>query len=258
MDDKNQENLKLYFVSNDYLDHLRQVEPKIPLNKPNKKPRPFVGVVLSINNNAYFAPLSSQKHGKRTDFKIMKSNEQVATVRCSFMFPIHKDAVQEIDFTEEMRKDRRYTAILINEIQYINADENKEKLLKTAAQTYENNTKKRFGFERFCCDFKKLEAHAIAYRIEKTTPPKTPSLEDLLQKTAKAQIQQDFPHMPEDSLHKIELLKNHLLQQYSESPQTQYEILKQIHDKIPDIASGKIALPDPPQATKDKNDDKGR
>ena len=41
--------LKLYRVTDHYLDFLRKVEPKIPENKDNGKARPFVGIILSIN-----------------------------------------------------------------------------------------------------------------------------------------------------------------------------------------------------------------
>lgn len=47
--------LKLYRVTDHYLDFLREVEPKIPANKDNGKDRPFVGIVLSINGVKYIA-----------------------------------------------------------------------------------------------------------------------------------------------------------------------------------------------------------
>ncbi len=40
--------LKLYRVTDHYLDFLRDVEPKIPMNKDNGKKRPFVGIVLPL------------------------------------------------------------------------------------------------------------------------------------------------------------------------------------------------------------------
>lgn len=243
MINQNQDHLKLYFVSNDYLDYLREIDHKIPLNKQGGKPRPFVGIILSINGNNYFAPLSSQKHNKRTDFKIVKSNEHIATIRCSFMFPIHKNAIKEIDFTEEMNKDRKYTAILIHEINYINNDEHKEKLLNMASKTYEYCTNKKFGYENFCCNFTSLEEHAKAYGT-KDIKVVQPSYEELLEKITVEQIKKDFPEIPQSNLQKIESLKNYLLEKYPNNYQAQYEILEKIHSQLPEIASGKIALPD--------------
>lgn len=52
--------LKLYRVTNHYLNFLREIEPKIPMNKDNGKDRPFVGIVLSVNGIKYIAPLSSK------------------------------------------------------------------------------------------------------------------------------------------------------------------------------------------------------
>lgn len=62
--------LKLYRVTDHYLDFLREVEPKIPKNKDNGKDRPFVGIILSINGVKYIAPLSSQIRKSQSDFKV--------------------------------------------------------------------------------------------------------------------------------------------------------------------------------------------
>lgn len=97
----------------------------------------------------------------------MKSDEHVATVRCSFMLPIHKSAIKEIDFTAEMKKNKSYTAILINEDNYINIEENRSRLLEVAQKTYEYRTKNMYGYEKFCCDFSALEERVLGYEAHK-------------------------------------------------------------------------------------------
>ena len=50
--------MKLYYVDEDYINELRNVDERVLLNKST---RPYLGVVLSINDLNYFVPLSSLK-----------------------------------------------------------------------------------------------------------------------------------------------------------------------------------------------------
>lgn len=155
--------MKLYHVNDTYLDELRKIEPKIPQPKGSNgtKTRPFVGIILTINSVNYIAPLSSQKHNMRTDFKVFADNGrvQVATVRTAYMFPIPPKELQLIDFSQELINDRKYAALLINEINYIKEKENSKRLIELANKTYEYAVTKRYNFENFCCDFLALESY---------------------------------------------------------------------------------------------------
>ena len=53
--------MKLYYVDEDYINELRNVDERVLLNKST---RPYLGVVLSINDLNYFVPLSSLKKKK--------------------------------------------------------------------------------------------------------------------------------------------------------------------------------------------------
>ena len=156
--------LKLYRINNDYLNFLREIDPKIPMNKDNGHQRPFVGIVLFINGIKYVAPLSSKISKGQTDFKVKIGNEQKATIRFGYMFPIIENALIEIDYSKEFQLDFKYTALLINEDLYIN--QHKERIHKIALKTYTNVVTKRFGFENFCCDFANLEAQYHNYNKE--------------------------------------------------------------------------------------------
>lgn len=153
--------LKLYRVTDDYLNFLRKIDPKIPMNKDNSKARPFVGIVFSVNAVKYIAPLSSKIHNSRTDFMVKNKGVQIATIRFAYMFPILDSALIEIDYSEEYKQDVNYTALLITEDLYIN--QHKQKIHDIATKTYTNVIAKRFGFGKFCCDFAKLEEHYKSY-----------------------------------------------------------------------------------------------
>lgn len=158
---KMSDKLRLYRVTDHYLDFLREVESKIPMNKENSKQRPFVGIVLSVNGIKYLAPLSSKIAKGQSDFKVKIANEQKATIRFAYMFPIVEEALVEIDYSAEFMLDVKYTALLINEDLYIN--QHKARIYEIASKTYTNATTKRFGFENFCCDFTKLEERSKVY-----------------------------------------------------------------------------------------------
>ncbi|WP_163598189.1 zeta toxin family protein [Moraxella catarrhalis] len=70
-------------------------------------------------------------------------------------------------------------------------------------------------------------------------------------------IRKNYPNISEKNAQKIELLVNSMLEQYA-TPQAQQEILEKIHSQLPDIASGKITLPDPPTNDIGKSKNQGQ
>lgn len=55
--------MKLYSVSDDYINYLRRTFPRIYSNKEDVRvhTRKYVGVVIEINKHKYYIPLSSPK-----------------------------------------------------------------------------------------------------------------------------------------------------------------------------------------------------
>lgn len=54
-------NLSFYLVNSDYCEYLRKSDPCVPHTMEHKSARPFVGIVFTINDFRYYAPLSSPK-----------------------------------------------------------------------------------------------------------------------------------------------------------------------------------------------------
>lgn len=80
---------------------------------------------------------------------------------------------------------------------------------------------------------------------------------ELLEKLNTTQIKKDHPNLSNQDIQKIQLYKDHILAQYP-NPKAQQAILEKINNQLPEIASGKISLPDLPTIEKDTNKDKGR
>ena len=95
----NQHNLELFYIDNNYIDFLknsgnRSVEDNYA-NADNQKP--YVGIVLKVNDTNYYAPLSSPKDKYRamsgnnpTLFKIEKINSKklIGVVRLNNMISL--------------------------------------------------------------------------------------------------------------------------------------------------------------------------
>lgn len=69
-----------YTVETEYCDYLRKVDPCVPYTMVQKSVRPFVGIVFSVNQFQYYAPLTSPKpkhlHMKnQIDFLKIKEGE---------------------------------------------------------------------------------------------------------------------------------------------------------------------------------------
>lgn len=59
-------NFRIVKVDHEYCDYLRKFDNKVCYNKGSKELRPFIGILFTVNNYEYFAPLSSpkEKHKK--------------------------------------------------------------------------------------------------------------------------------------------------------------------------------------------------
>ena len=54
-------NFSFYTVDPAYCDYLRKTDPRVPYTMDKKSIRPFVGIVLTVNDFHYYAPLTSPK-----------------------------------------------------------------------------------------------------------------------------------------------------------------------------------------------------
>ena len=148
--------LKLYKVSADYLDSIREIEPKVSLLKER---RPFLGILITIDSNNYLAPLTSPKPKHKTmknleDFIKIDSGNCVA-INLNNMIPVPETKYEEININEE--KDNFYKILLQNQLTWCN--KNKEIIIKKAENLRNKklNEKLRKELNDRICDFEKLE-----------------------------------------------------------------------------------------------------
>lgn len=151
--------LKFYEVDREYLKYLKENgDEKIPNFDYEKHKKFYCGIVLTINNFNYFAPVSSYNKKVHTSFLIMDKEKPISSLRFSFMFPCPIEYLNQKDFSKEELK---YQMLLLKELNYCNKNVNRIK--KLANEVYKlglkDESRKRFNI----CDFKKLEEKCLEY-----------------------------------------------------------------------------------------------
>lgn len=158
--------LKLYSVSDEYINYLRKYEDKVYDNKFAKRnhKRKYLGVVLKINNFNYFIPLSSPKksdyingsvrNNSATIIRIIYKKELFGTLRLSNMIPVPETEMQYYDVKKE--KDIYYKYIILNELRFINKNSDLIKINARSLYIQKINNNK-YNYLKNTVDFKLLE-----------------------------------------------------------------------------------------------------
>lgn len=167
---------KLYSISDEYVEWLREDFPNVYSNKVNARThtRKYLGVVLHIDRYNYYIPMSSPKNsdyqiaGK--DKVIRKSiipiirivvknaagkKELKGTLRISHMIPVPASELELYDLENE--EDSNYKDLVQNEMIFIR--KNREKIMDNAKLLYKqkamNDT--TAGYVKSALDYRALE-----------------------------------------------------------------------------------------------------
>ena len=169
------ENLNFYTVDLDYVTFLKTSEKskrgfsRIPDMDYGdlRKPKFLCGIVLQINEQNYYVPVTSYKEQKPDNFLIRAADGQVvSSLRFNYMFPVPSDLVTERRIDTE--PDRAYRALLAQELRY--CIKNQDQIRKLAERTYKRVLLgKNPGLVANSCDFSLLEHCCATY--EKSQKP---------------------------------------------------------------------------------------
>lgn len=162
-----------YNINSNYCDYLRNYDKNIPYTMDNKATRPFIGIVIKIDDINYYAPLTSpkEKHLKmKNQIDFLKiDNGNLGAINFNNMIPVTEDNISKIQIKNIQDKD--YKNLLENQLSWCNKKQNKQNILDKAKKLYDyinnpNNIKNVDRWEKIksrCCDFKKLEQLAKVY-----------------------------------------------------------------------------------------------
>lgn len=150
--------LKFYDVDKNYIDYLRKYEIQIPNFNYESNDKFVCGIVLSINELNYFAPISSFNKQQRTNLVILDKKRAISSLRFSFMFPVPEDLLKLKDFSD---KPQSYRDLVNAEIKFCN--NNRDKICKKAKEVYKIGTNKKHPLAYTCCNFRLLEEKCLEY-----------------------------------------------------------------------------------------------
>lgn len=164
--------MNFYSVDDEYIKYISQFDSHIAYNKNNQ--RPYIGVILHIDQFLYFAPLFSPKpqHVKyRNNLSCLKiygngnENDYLGLIRFSDMIPIPKKEINKISI---YGKGIKYQLLLIKQYNYINQPENAQLIKDKAKKLYDiiindNKNKKSLFYKKICCNFKVLEEKCLEF-----------------------------------------------------------------------------------------------
>ena len=163
------EELLFYTVDKDYIKYLSRFEKHVSYNKDETGHcRPYIGIVLKINNYNYFVPLYSYKdHYKKYKnnpsffFIYSRKEETLAIIKFSAMIPVPKN-LNVIKLLEYDKQDKKYKDLISAEYRYVNS--NKQQIYKRANKMYISVTKHKNNFlKTIACNFELLEQKCLEY-----------------------------------------------------------------------------------------------
>ncbi len=162
--------LKLYRVNIDYIKYLYEFDNKVQYN-PNREDeytarRPYLGIVLTINNLNYFValehPRKQHQEMKNNPFIFKIHNGKYGILGFNNMIPINEEELVKFDINKEEPK---YKQILISQYHFCNKHINE--ILDKANATYNKRTEGNNKFlNKVCCNFKLLEEKCLEYKKE--------------------------------------------------------------------------------------------
>lgn len=159
------ESIKLYTVSDKYIEYLSTYAPHLFHNKKagQAHKRAYIGVILNVNGLDYFAPLSSykDKHKRMKETLDFIKVKKYSVINLNNMFPIQSKDYMYLDFSKV--QDTKYKSLLLSEYRYIKSIQ--EKICKNASLVYKMKTSGQMNsLTKRCNDFKLLEEKCLLYQ----------------------------------------------------------------------------------------------
>lgn len=160
--------MKLYCVSDPYIDYLKTLDHKVPDNYRGK--RPYIGILIVVDEVKYLAPLTSPKpkHLRMSDndvtlFKLKDSgngDNPLGIINLNNMIPIVDSEITLLDVDAQPVE---YKSLLQKQISFIR--KNKEEI-QARVEKLRNLVIKGYNKHavNISCDFKLLEEKYTQYQ----------------------------------------------------------------------------------------------
>lgn len=209
-----QQRLSLYSIDLKYVRNLAQKDHNVMSTSPqnHKSNRPFVGVIVLLNNRLYCIPLTSPKDkfiNKKNSIDFLKirhpsvkdengANKIIGGLNINNMLPVDMSLIHKIDISIKPTDDCKtiaYKQLMANQLSWCQT--NHDIIIKRANSLYtiitENADDNKYLAKR-CCNFKKLEEVLDRY----ISKQKSPLSRNQIKKNANTISQQKHPQQSQD------------------------------------------------------------
>jgi len=159
--------MKLYRINTNYVKYLQAFDINVKNNEKDNSIRPYIGVVLTVNNCNYYIPVCSKrkKHYNMYDsidfIKLGEGKNLISVLNVNNMIPVPYKYITLIDIDNEPDNQK---IVLKKEAVFIR--KKKEQIIKSAKDVYHiktNHPKDNPKLSMRCADFKLLEQKMKEY-----------------------------------------------------------------------------------------------
>lgn len=159
--------LSFYYINKDYANYLRNFDTKVPALDYDSHDKFFCGIVLSIQDNDYYVPISHDTIKYQTSMRILDKGRPISSLKFSFMIPIPNTEIKRIDFNEIAKEDPKYADLLRAEYKFCAANE--ANIINKANAVYLIGNNPNHKLHDICCNFKILEEKCKEYIVNTQT-----------------------------------------------------------------------------------------
>ena len=134
--------LELYTIDQNYIAYLEKIDKNVSHSTKQKEKRPFVGVLLMFDNKSFVAPLTSpkEKHQKmKNTIDFIKISETYGAINLNNMVPVDESLIFKINPKDIT--DKKYSELIRNQLNFLNVETNKKKIINSAKSLYEKYLK---------------------------------------------------------------------------------------------------------------------
>lgn len=173
-----------HIVDNKYIEYLKRFDLNVQNIDYKDAFKPYIGIVLNVNNFDYYVPVSSVKNkhykmAENMDFvKIMQNNRILCVINLNNMVPILDNQIKLLKFADLSNYQKfendiqkyKYISLLNKEIKEIN--NKKYDINNRAKQLYELKYEQPYSrIAKRCCDYHLLEEKCVEYsRVQAVLP----------------------------------------------------------------------------------------
>lgn len=155
--------ISFYDIDSNYVNWLKKFDKQVPNIEYSGNNKFLCGVVIELNGDKFYAPISSNRKIYRTSFPIYDetSHQILSTIRFCFMIPALTSVLQIKDFTQIRATDMQYAQLLQKEWRYCQKHE--VDIHKAAQRAYNIGCNPAHKLYYTCCKFNILQSEYKRY-----------------------------------------------------------------------------------------------